>query len=230
MPYHSIVDAWLDGKTIEAGDRHRTSLNLADHLRYITDNDAELIETILRQTPFVDEIVRERDEDVAATVASAQKYQMYKNIPQRMREALERVGIMVDGYSYGTRDGGSLSAMTASGGDVSHGVGPSTGSGTLATSGGDSPQGSIASDGNNATQDRHCGGTSATSQAASGHTDIYSALPLDQWAADLTELSEHYPCMKALFANVHPRKYPAVLFSAAAMFGTLMTRTWYHFW
>ena len=61
-------------------------------------------------------------------------------------------------------------------------------------------------------------------------TDIYAALPLDQWAADLTELARHYPCMKALFANIHPRKCPAVLFSAAAMLGTLMTRTWYHFW
>ena len=30
--------------------------------------------------------------------------------------------------------------------------------------------------------------------------------------------------------NVHPLKLPAVLFSSAAMLGTLMTRTWYHFW
>ncbi len=60
--------------------------------------------------------------------------------------------------------------------------------------------------------------------------DIYEQLPFDQWAKDLTELSEHYPCMKELFANVHPHKLPAVWFSAAAMFGTLMTRTWYRFW
>lgn len=36
--------------------------------------------------------------------------------------------------------------------------------------------------------------------------------------------------MKTLFSNVHPFKIPAVLFSSAAMFGTLMTRTWYRFW
>ena len=60
--------------------------------------------------------------------------------------------------------------------------------------------------------------------------DIYASLPLDQWADEIQELAEHYPCMKELFLNVHPHKLPAVLFSTAALFGTLMTRTWYHFW
>jgi hypothetical protein len=36
--------------------------------------------------------------------------------------------------------------------------------------------------------------------------------------------------MKELFLNVHPHKMPAVLFSSAALFGTLMTRAYYHFW
>ena len=60
--------------------------------------------------------------------------------------------------------------------------------------------------------------------------DVYDALPLAKWAAELQEMAETYPCMKELFLNVHPYKTPAVLFSAAALFGTLMTRTWYHFW
>ncbi len=58
----------------------------------------------------------------------------------------------------------------------------------------------------------------------------YGSIPLDTFAGELTKLSKHYPCMKELFMNVHPQKMPAVFFSAAAMFGTLMTRTWYHFW
>ena len=61
-------------------------------------------------------------------------------------------------------------------------------------------------------------------------TDIYAQLPLDQWAEELQEMAEYYPCMKELFLNVHPHKLPAVWFSSAAMFGTLMTRAWYHFW
>ena len=61
-------------------------------------------------------------------------------------------------------------------------------------------------------------------------SDVYAQLPLDKWAEELLEMSEYYPCMKELFVNVHPHKLPAVLFSSAALFGTLMTRAWYHFW
>ena len=60
--------------------------------------------------------------------------------------------------------------------------------------------------------------------------DIYASMPLDQWAEELLEMAEYYPCLKELFLNVHPHKLPAVWFSSAALFGTLMTRAWYHFW
>ena len=60
--------------------------------------------------------------------------------------------------------------------------------------------------------------------------DIYAQLPLDKWAEELQEMAEFYPCMKELFLNAHPHKMPAILFSSAALFGTLMTRAYYHFW
>ena len=63
-----------------------------------------------------------------------------------------------------------------------------------------------------------------------GEFDIYDALPLEKWAEELQEMAQYYPCMKELFVNVHPYKLPAVWFSSAALFGTLMTRAWYHFW
>ncbi len=94
VPFAKIVEAWLGGKKVKEGDRHRTSLYLADHLRYITENDAGLIEQILINTPFVQEIIRERDENVAQTVKSAQGYDFYKNIPKKMREALKVAGVM----------------------------------------------------------------------------------------------------------------------------------------
>ena len=75
----------------------------------------------------------------------------------------------------------------------------------------------------------YTGGEKDTS-AHPGDTDIYGQLPLDQWAEELQEMAEYYPCLKELFLNVHPHKLPAVWFSSAAMFGTLMTRAWYHFW
>ena len=60
--------------------------------------------------------------------------------------------------------------------------------------------------------------------------DVYRVLPLEEWAEELLEMAEYYPCLKELFLNVHPHKLPAVWFSSAALFGTLMTRAFYHFW
>ena len=172
VPYAKIVEAWLGDKKVEPGDRHRTSLVLADHLRYITDNDPVLIEQILRQTPFVKDIVEERHEDVAQTVKSAQGYEFLKGIPKRMKDALKASGAV----SQDTTLNSQLSTLN-------------------------SPK-----------------------------DDVYDALPLDKWAEELQEMAEYYPCMKELFLNAHPHKLPAILFSSAALFGTLMTRAYYHFW
>jgi len=172
IPYSKIVEAWLGDKKVEPGDRHRTSLVLADHLRYITDNDPALIEQILRETPFVKDIVEERNEDVATTVKSAQGYEFLKGIPRRMQNALKAAGASPKDESLNSK--------------------PST----------------------------------LNSQA----DDVYDVLPWEQWAEELQEMAAHYPCMKELFVNVHPHKLPAVWFSSAALFGTLMTRAYYHFW
>ena len=74
------------------------------------------------------------------------------------------------------------------------------------------------------------GGVSPSGSGSSEGSDIYDALPLEKWAEELQEMAQYYPCMKELFVNVHPYKLPAVWFSSAALFGTLMTRAWYHFW
>ena len=102
VPYTKIVEAWLGDKKVEPGDRHRTSLVLADHLRYITDNDPVVIEQILRQIPFVAEIVEERNEDVAQTVKSALGYEFLKGIPKRMKEALKATGAQVSDQKDGS--------------------------------------------------------------------------------------------------------------------------------
>ena len=170
VPYQQIVAAWVGDKKIEQGDRHRTSLVLADHLRYITDNDPKLIEQILRETPFVKEIIKERNEDVAQTVKSAQGYEFLKGIPKRMQLALKAAGAV------------------------------------------------------ESTQKE------PSPLCTSADNDVYAVLPLEAWAEELQEMAEYYPCLKELFLNVHPHKLPAVWFSSAALFGTLMTRAFYHFW
>ncbi|MBP5713364.1 MAG: hypothetical protein J6X07_01525 [Prevotella sp.] len=72
--------------------------------------------------------------------------------------------------------------------------------------------------------------TSQMSQSPCDAEDIYAQLPLDKWAEELQEMAHYYPCMKELYLNAHPHKLPAILFSSAALFGTLMTRAYYHFW
>ncbi len=67
-------------------------------------------------------------------------------------------------------------------------------------------------------------------QTSPTEDDVYAVLPLDKWAEELQEMAAYYPCLKELFLNVHPHKLPAVWFSSAALFGTLMTRAYYHFW
>ena len=172
VPYSKIVAAWVGDKKIEQGDRHRTSLVLADQLRYITDNDPVLIEKILRQTPFVKDIVKERNENVTQTVESAQEFDFLKGIPKRMQQALKASGA----------EGSAEPNLN--------------------------PQNSN----------------------LKSKEDVYDVLPLQAWAEELQEMAQYYPCLKELFLNVHPHKLPAVWFSSAALFGTLMTRAWYHFW
>ena len=174
IPYQKIVEAWVGDKKIEQGDRHRTSLVLADHLRYITDNDPKLIEQILRETPFVKEIIEERNEDVSTTVKSAQGYEFLKGIPKRMQMALASAGALDNSQC------------------IIH--------------------------------------NSQSTAAANADNDVYGVLPLDQWASELLEMAQYYPCLKELFLNVHPHKLAAVWFSSAALFGKLMTRAFYHFW
>ena len=67
-------------------------------------------------------------------------------------------------------------------------------------------------------------------QTSPNENDVYAVLPWDQWAEELQQMARYYPCLKELFVNVHPHKLPAVWFSSAALFGTLMTRAYYHFW
>ena len=84
--------------------------------------------------------------------------------------------------------------------------------------------------GNESTNDERRKTNDEKQSDTSQNEDVYSQLPLDDWAKELEEMAGHYPCMKELFINVHPHKMPAVLFASAALFGTLMTRAWYHFW
>ena len=175
VPYTKIIEAWLDGKDL-TNKRHDTLVELANHLRYLCGKNATLIERVVIQLPWVQDLAAE-GENVRSTINSVIEFKYREYMPKKMKEALVKAGV-------------------------------TQGSGTSVTS----------------------PATSQMSQTPSDAGDIYAMLPLDKWAEELQEMAQYYPCMKELFLNVHPHKLAAVFFSSAALFGTLMTRAWYHFW
>ncbi len=94
-----IIDARYGDKLPCAADsnRHTESLKLATDLLLMLDGDKQLVLSIVRSQPWVQEIIRERDENVAQTVESAvgciaQKEKRYTNSsPSRaMLAAIEK--------------------------------------------------------------------------------------------------------------------------------------------
>ena len=93
VPMQKIVDCWMGNTLPEPGTRHKTSLELADNLRYICDSDPVMIEAILRAQSWVQDIIKERGENVSQTVKSALAFKEEKRIPKRMYRALKAAGI-----------------------------------------------------------------------------------------------------------------------------------------
>ena len=164
VPYAKIIEAWLDGVNLDK-NRHNTLTELASHLRYLIGKNPKKITEMVMSLTWVQDLAAE-GEDVAGTVSSVMGWRYNERMPDKLREALEKVGALEQ----------------------------------------------------------------KTSVSVTNADDIYAAMPLDKWAEELQEMAQYYPCLKELFVNVHPHKLPAVWFSSAALFGTLMTRAYYHFW
>ena len=95
----SIIDARYEGKLPCAADsnRHTESLKLATDLLLMLDGDKAQVQRIVEAQPWVQEIIDERDENVAQTVASAaecvaQKEKKYaSSLPSKaMLEAIQK--------------------------------------------------------------------------------------------------------------------------------------------
>ena len=53
---------------------------------------------------------------------------------------------------------------------------------------------------------------------------------LEQAGVEIEKLMGDFPCLRELCHLLKPAAYPAAVFTGAALFGTLMTRTYYHFY
>ena len=186
VKFQQIIDAWSRQRFSDASvSRHNASVVLARDLYIMTDRDMQATLSLLLAQPWVQEIVKERKEDVERTVKNAAEY-----VAAQESENAKK------GKAW-------LPAITKEMGEVVKSM--------------------------CAVEEKPSAGVQSTNGSAD-EDDIYALLPLEAWAEQLKGMAEYYPCMKELFLNVHPCKMPAVWFSAAALFGTLMTRTWYHFW
>ena len=107
--YKEICDQWFIttmGGRPAAGDRHRSLLSLAADLRYITDNNAQLLERVLRLSDVGMELAAEgADRELADIAAGACKRQMWRSIPQRFRPVLAALGIQLDDKAADARPG-----------------------------------------------------------------------------------------------------------------------------
>ena len=54
--------------------------------------------------------------------------------------------------------------------------------------------------------------------------------PYTEFGERIEALFDKFPCLREACFGLETSSYPAALFVSAAFFGTLMTRTWYHFW
>lgn len=178
-PIQEYIDAvYADKKPCKKdSNRHTESLKLAYDLLIMLDGDRELVEKTLREQSWVQEIVRERNEDVEETVssASARKTEKEKKYNPWPSERMQKAILQVTGAPYHT---------------------------------GKAPK--------NATGDTG--------------PEVFSELPLEEWGEQIQKMQDTFPCLRELCKGRQPATLPAILFSAAAMLGTLMTRTWYHFY
>ena len=96
IEYKRICEAWqtAQGGAPAAGDRHRTMLQMALDLRYICDNQPDMVDRVLRLCGFVQDVIKERgDKEVSDIAHTACERKLYKDIPKRMQGVLESVGI-----------------------------------------------------------------------------------------------------------------------------------------
>ena len=97
ISYKTICEAWqtAQGGAPGVGDRHRTMLQLALDLRYICDNQPDMVARALKECGFVQDIIRERgEEEVQGVADTACERRMYKDIPKRMQEVLKSTGVL----------------------------------------------------------------------------------------------------------------------------------------
>jgi len=69
--------------------------------------------------------------------------------------------------------------------------------------------------------------TGSSSTGSGTAAEIYQKF--QEYGHELEQLAPQFPCMEHIFNDTQTPSKPAYIFVAGALFGTLMTRTWYHY-
>ena len=161
--YNSIVQHLVELIGVPGvGDRHATMMKIGRMLTLITDNDPELLTSIVSEIPFVKDIINERNEDVRRHMTYLCDHPSYFRVPKELQLALKMAGV--------------------------------------------------------------------SERLDDKATDPMADLPIDKWCDMIEQLFPHYPCLREVCEPYPRRLWPMLLFSAAAFFGTLMTRCYYFFY
>ena len=198
----AIIDARYADKLpcAEDSNRHKESLKLATDLLLMLDGDKKLVQRIVEAQPWVQEIIEERDENVAQTVESAagcvaEKEKKYaSSLPSKaMQEAVKKV----TGYDYREvtsppKLGGARGGLNER--SVSHSSDHPAHPGTPPNSGGE-----------------------------------MNTL-LDQWGAEIEALFDDFPLLRDVCKGLKRSQYPAAMFVGSGAMMTLMTRCTYRFY
>ena len=93
-PYSSIVKNLLEVVGTPAiGDRHATMMKIGRMLTLITDNDPQLLTSIVSEVPFVKDIIAERNEDVSRHMTYLCDHPSYFRAPKELQLALKMTGV-----------------------------------------------------------------------------------------------------------------------------------------
>ena len=208
-----IIDARYAAKLPCAADcnRHNESLKLATDLLLMLDGDKATVRKVVESQSWVQEIIAERDENVAQTVESAascvaekeKKYGANIKPSKAMQEAVEKVcgqayGVIVSPPESGGV-GGGLNARASA-----------------------------------VTQTTPSCGHPIPEQSSPTRSLSYSGGEMDtllwEWGEKIEELSKDFPLLKDVCKGLKKNQYPAALFVGGGLMMTLMTRCTYRFY
>ena len=214
----SIIDARYADKLPCAADsnRHNESLKLAFDLLVLFDGDKQQVLEVLKAQSWVQEIIHERNENVAQTVQSAAERMAErekKYLTQLPSKAMQEAILKVTGKTY-------LEIINPAAQSV-HSAPSLTG-----RAGGESESSSQQSVQTTPSLIGRAGGESGSSslEGERGGGLLY------YWGEQIETLFPDFPLLKDICKGLKRNQYPAAMFVAGGLLMTLMTRCSYRFY